>query len=68
MKINYCKGMVNIESDHISYGNIRGMYVTGDGHGLQLDGELEPHREKIQQLCQIISSSIYQLESICDNK
>ena len=58
-------GMVNIDSDKISYSNIRGMYKGGlcDGSGLQVGEEMSKERmEKIQAICDSIAKKLYELD------
>ena len=64
LQISFTKGMVNIDADGISYGNIKGLYKTGDGHGLQLDERLEPMRDNISRLCYSIAKQIYELDEL----
>jgi len=54
--------MVNIDSSDIAYANIKGMYETGDGVGLQLSEHCEPARELIESLCNVIASLHYEKE------
>lgn len=61
MKITVHDGMVTIDSSGIAYGNIRNMYKTGNGHGLQLSEALELRREEILEICQKIADLSYSL-------
>ena len=64
MKVNIINGMVDIDGHGISYSNIRDMYVTGNGCGLQVSEELEPEREKIAGICNTIADQFYKLNDI----
>lgn len=59
LKITVYEGMVNIDSENIAYGNIRSMYKSGNGHGLQLSETLESKRAEILELCQAIADLSY---------
>lgn len=61
MKITVMDGMVNIDGSNIAYGNIRNMYKTGDGHGLQLNEVQEQKRTEILELCQVVADLSYKL-------
>ena len=61
LKITVTDGMVNIDGSNIAYGNIRSMYKTGNGHGLQLNEAQEPRRAEILELCQVIADLSYAL-------
>jgi hypothetical protein len=54
--------MVDINGDGIVYGNIRYMYITGNGEALQLSGGLECKRPEINALCSDIASAVYKLQ------
>jgi len=56
--------MVNIDNDDIAYANIRDMYLSGDGHGLQLSERLEHKRGEIIDICGEIASKVYELQDI----
>lgn len=64
MRITTQSGMVNIDNDDIAYSNIRNMYTTGDGVGLQLSELLEHKRGEIIDMCAEIAGSIYELQDI----
>ena len=66
MRITTQKGMINIDSPDIFYGNIRDMYSTGIGNGLQLSENLEHKRGEIINLCSQIAEKIYELQDILD--
>ena len=66
MRITTQKGMINIDSSEICYGNIRGMYNTGNGNGLQLSQNLEHKRGEIIDICSQIAEKIYELQDILD--
>lgn len=66
IKISHYKNMANIDSHEIAYGNIRYMYLTGNGCWLQLEENLEPHREEILKLCGSISDSLYRLQDLIE--
>ena len=55
-------GMVQIEGDGIAYGNIKDMYQTGDGHGLQLN--TDKNYDEIFKLCHKVASCMYQIEEL----
>lgn len=61
MKITVTDGMVNIDGSNISYGNIRNMYKTGSGHGLQLNEAQESKRVEILEMCEAIADLSYAL-------
>lgn len=64
MKIEIMNGMVNITGDRFSYSNIRGMYQTGSGHGLQLSADLEHKRGELLDLFSGIAEKIYEAQDI----
>ena len=65
LKITAQAGMVDIDSKgELAYGNIRGMYISGAGHGLQLSERVEHRREEIVKVCSRIAEGIYELEDI----
>ena len=66
MRITTQKGMVNIDNNEIAYSNIRKMYTTGAGQGLQLSEELEPKRGEIISICAEIADRIYNLQDILE--
>ena len=55
-------GMVNIDSENLAYANIRGMYKTGDGHGLQLNNEAI--RVEAEKLLVSITDNLYALHQL----
>lgn len=55
-------GMVNVESEHIFYGNIKGMYKTGDGHGVQFSSEVFEQKMPLTAMLNKLSGLCYQLE------
>lgn len=57
-------GMVNIDSHLMAYANLRDMYETGDGNGLQLSAKLEHKRKEIINICGEIADKIYELQDI----
>ena len=66
IRIDVTDRMVNIDGSNIAYGNIRSMYKTGDGYGLQLNEAQELKRAEILELCQVIadlSYALYELDS-----
>lgn len=64
MRITTQCGMANIIHAEIAYGNIRGMYTTGNGNGLQLSIRLEHKRGEIIDLCAEIADKIYELQDM----
>ena len=64
MRITIQSGMVNIDSPDISYGNIRNMYTTGNGNGLQITERIEHKRGEITDICAEIADLIYDLQDI----
>jgi len=68
MKISAFDGMVNIDGDNIAYSNIREMYNSGNGCGIQLSKEIEGKREIILTICDEIADRIYKLQDILDAK
>lgn len=48
---------IDIENEDINYSNIKDMYKTGNGHGLQCSEDL--NFENVQRLCAEISTAIY---------
>lgn len=64
MRVVVMKGMVNIDNNDIAYANVRRMYRTGNGAGLQLSEKLEPKREEILRVMDELSEKIYELEDI----
>ncbi len=61
MNVTVIDGMVNIDGSNIAYSNIRSMYKTGNGHGLQLNSKQEQKRPEILELCQKIADLSYEL-------
>ncbi len=66
MRILTPQGMIDIEAAGLLYCNIKQMYKTGHGYGLQLDKELEQARDKIKNTCDKIANSIYELQDILE--
>ena len=68
LRITAQNGMLNIDTDDISYSNIRNMYVVKNedtnGHGLQLSESLESQREQIATICSSIADKIYELQDL----
>lgn len=64
MKITTQKGMLNINGPEIAYGNIRDMYITGNGNGLQLSERLEHKRGEIIDICAEIADKVYKLQDV----
>lgn len=64
MKITTQKGMLNIDGSEIAYGNIRNMYMTGNGNGLQLSERLEHKLGEIIGICSEIADKVYELQDI----
>lgn len=64
MKIVAHHDMVNIDNATFSYANIKHMYVTGHGTGIQLDTRMKDKEEKIRELCDDLSDTIYQLQEL----
>lgn len=64
MRITTQCGMVNIDNDDIFYGNIRNMYTSGHGNGLQLSEKFEHKRGEIIDICGKIADRIYELQDI----
>jgi hypothetical protein len=64
MKITVHQDMVNIDSDNIAYANIKDMYTTGNGSGLQINEEHEIYCLEIQNTCDRIAQEIYNLQEI----
>lgn len=64
MRIITQKGMVNIDGHEITYGNIKNMYTTDNGNGLQLSERLEHKRGEIIDICAEIADKIYELQDI----
>lgn len=58
-------GMVNIDSKHIAYSKIDGMYQNNTpGTGLQLSEALETVRPEIEELCNTIADAMEALSDI----
>lgn len=68
MKITTQKGMLNIDGPEIAYGNIKNMYTTGNGNGLQLSEHLEHKRGEIIDICSEIADKVYKLQDIVENE
>ena len=64
MKIETMNGMVSITGDGFSYSNIRGMYLTGNGHGLQLSADLEHKRGELLDVFAGIAEKIYEVQDV----
>ena len=62
MKVEAMDGMVIITGDNFSYSNIRGMYKTGSGHGLQLSADLEHKRGELLDMFSGIAEKIYEAQ------
>ena len=64
----FINGLMNIKyKDEMMYTNIKGMYNTEHGYGLQLDDRLEGKRENILSVCHEIADSIYKLQETMSN-
>ena len=57
-------GMVIITGDNFSYSNIRGMYKTGSGHGLQLSADFEHKRGELLDVFAGIAEKIYEAQDV----
>ena len=57
LTVTYYNGMVNIDSDDISYATIKDMYTTGNGEGLQLN--VEKLRPEATKMCRAISAAVF---------
>ena len=66
MKIVVTRNMVSIDDDGIVYSNIRDMYRSGNGEGLQIIQRLEHRREQINRACAEISNKLYELQDMMD--
>lgn len=64
MKIVCHNGMVNIDSESFTYANIKSMYETGDGHGLQVSRGMEGNESEILELCSEIADRLYKLQEL----
>lgn len=64
IRVTHENGMTNIDCSSISYGNIKHMYTTGDGHGLQLNQNQEHKRGEILDICAKISDALQELEEV----
>lgn len=64
MNVETMGGIVSITGDGFSYSNIRGMYKTGSGHGLQLSANLEHKRGELLDLFAWIAEKIYEAQDI----
>ena len=64
MKIETMDGMVHITGDRFSYSNIRGMYQTGSGHGLQLSADREHKRGELLDVFAGVAEKIYEAQDI----
>lgn len=64
MKIETLEGMVSITGDNFSYSNIRSMYKTGSGHGLQLSADLEHKRGELLDMFSGIAEKIYEAQDV----
>ena len=64
IKVIIMDGMVNIESNDVNYSNIRNMYKTGNGEGVQITEKLENKEDEIIDICSSISEKIYKLQDI----
>ena len=62
MKVETLDGMVSITGDGFSYSNIRSMYKTGSGHGLQLSADLEHKRGELLDMFSGIAEKIYEAQ------
>jgi hypothetical protein len=66
MRITLHKGMVSIDGEDIDYGNIRNMYESGNGIGLQLSERLEHKRGEVIDLCSSIAEKLYELQDMVE--
>lgn len=65
MKISHDMGMVNIETDNLTYSNIKNMYTENrNGAGLQISENLNDKRDDIGEICDKIANLIYQLNDL----
>lgn len=58
--------MITITGPTIAYNNIRNMYTTGDGHGLQLGEFAEKRREEVSRHCAAIADAVYALNDLLE--
>jgi len=62
----FCRGMTTISGESIAYSNIDGMYIDGDGYGLQIDEGMDENR--VKEICQKITVLVRELDETQDKK
>lgn len=62
-RVVYDDGMVNIDTPELAYANIKNMYTTGNGWGLQHDFKLDEIRyAELRDACHAVAQAVYALE------
>jgi len=64
IKVRCHNGMVDIDSKSIAYGNIRNMYKSGNGVGIQISPAIDG--KKALKLCNTISDALYELNDMLE--
>jgi len=64
LRIFVFPGMITISGPRIYYGNVKDMYQTGNGSGLQVDEGVDP--KTVGPICDKIAELIYQLQEVLD--
>lgn len=62
IRISCVMGMVMIDSDLLAYSNIKDMYKSGAGHGMQVNYPM--NEDEAIKICSKISDLCYQLEEL----
>ncbi len=68
IKITSQNGLLTISSNDCYYSNFKQLYKVGYGIGLQINPNMKNKRNEILNLCNAISDSIYELESILNTQ
>ena len=66
INITHMGGMTTITGEAIAYSNICGMYIDGDGYGLQIDEDMD--EKKVKEICDKITVLVRELDETQDKK
>lgn len=62
VKITAQKKMVNVDAEELAFSDIKTLYTTGNGCGLQLSERLEHKRGELLDILTVIAEKIYELQ------
>jgi hypothetical protein len=58
--------MVNIDTEDVSFNFIKGMYIKGNGSGIQVSPRTKEKEKEIEDVCLIIAREICRLQDILE--